>query len=353
MNRDLQIHSSHPYPCKFTPDLVRRYLPNQGSILDPYCGSGTTLVEAALRGHAVIGIDCNPIADMITRCKMLNLEQSWHTEIDEVLNDPKGVERAVKSKISVVEFAGRDHWFSEQALREISYILSYMAQFERESSPWIVLATSLSSILNTFSNQDSETRYARREKDHQPGELFLAFSKKARKILAALEERGPISVDVALHLIDLTDPSTVPFVQADFVITSPPYANTMDYYLYHKQRMNILGYDFKIVKEMEIGSRNEFSSKKQNSSVWNTDYEIALGNVSRMVKPGGKGWFVIGDSQIAGRKLDGGQMTIGAAANLGFSAEIVASEPMSGRSRLFSSSFQSPNKFEHVVMIQF
>ena len=49
----------------------------------------------------------------------------------------------------------------------------------------------------------------------------------------------------------------------DLLVTSPPYANTYDYYLYHKHRMNWLGLNWKEAMDDEIGSRNKHSSKRE------------------------------------------------------------------------------------------
>ena len=54
-------HGFHPYPAKFTPQLVNKYFnlncKNGYKIIDPFCGSGTTLVEAALNDMDSVVID--------------------------------------------------------------------------------------------------------------------------------------------------------------------------------------------------------------------------------------------------------------------------------------------------------
>src|SRR5438067_2485686 len=63
----------HPYPARFIPEIPRAAIPllqTDGPILDPFCGSGTTLVEAQRLGHEAIGLDINPIACLISRVKV-------------------------------------------------------------------------------------------------------------------------------------------------------------------------------------------------------------------------------------------------------------------------------------------
>lgn len=56
-------HSLHPYPAKFPPQLPKMILAQFGkkgqTVLDPFCGSGTTLVEANLHCLNAIGVDVN------------------------------------------------------------------------------------------------------------------------------------------------------------------------------------------------------------------------------------------------------------------------------------------------------
>ena len=64
----------HPYPAKFIPEIPGTLLdclppPTGTRVLDPFMGSGTTLVEAQRRGYGAVGIDLNPIATLITRVR--------------------------------------------------------------------------------------------------------------------------------------------------------------------------------------------------------------------------------------------------------------------------------------------
>ena len=71
-------HGIHLYPAKLNPHVARRlinqYGKNATNMLDPFCGSGTTLVEGRLAGINVVGNDINPTALEITRAKTQNYD---------------------------------------------------------------------------------------------------------------------------------------------------------------------------------------------------------------------------------------------------------------------------------------
>lgn len=345
------IHGVHPYPCKFPAHVARAHLVNGGVVLDPFCGSGTTLVEAARRGCDAIGIDCNPVATLVARVKLLDASSEFVDEARRALTELDGALAAGPSDgAQLHDFAGRDHWFPPAVQRDVAFVLDLINGVERaEIAAWLKLA--LSGIANRVSRQDGETRYARVERDVGSGVTLSLFRERAARVLDVLVERGPLRArGVVVHAdvmrgIPLRDSSV------DQVVTSPPYANTMDYYLYHKQRMNLLGYRYKDVQRAEIGSRWEYSSLKRPRAKWERDYAFVLGELRRVLRRGCSAIVVIGDSRIAGERVDGGALTCELGARAGLAAEVLESAPMAGRSRSFNTSFQRSGKREHVVRL--
>jgi methylase of polypeptide subunit release factors len=60
------VHGFHSYPARLHPEtaarLIQAFSPPKGQVLDPFCGSGTVLVEGRLAGRRVTGVDANPLA---------------------------------------------------------------------------------------------------------------------------------------------------------------------------------------------------------------------------------------------------------------------------------------------------
>jgi hypothetical protein len=209
----------------------------------------------------------------------------------------------------------------------------------------------LSRIINRVSRQDSETRYVAIDRTIEKGETLERFADSAGLTLNLLRERPRLRSKVTVSEADIRTRIPLKDGSVDRIVTSPPYANSMDYYLYHKQRMNVLGFDFKRTQNREIGSRHEYSSQRAPAEKWLADYCISLLEFRRVLRHNGDAIIIVGDSQIAGKKIDAAEMTVALGTKAGFTAELLESVPLDGRSRSFSRGFQRPNKFEHVLRL--
>lgn len=77
-------HIYHRYPAKFIPQLAQRLIATCSEagewVLDPFMGSGTTLVEAKLLGRPSVGVDINPVAYLVSRAKVTPISPSYLRE---------------------------------------------------------------------------------------------------------------------------------------------------------------------------------------------------------------------------------------------------------------------------------
>ena len=106
------IEGIHPYPAKFVTELPRALLnllplPRGTSVLDPFCGSGTTLVESQRRGVPSVGIDLNPIACLMTRVKTSPLPSQFRQWAGKVVSAARCTGGA-----AVPDIPRLDHWFN-------------------------------------------------------------------------------------------------------------------------------------------------------------------------------------------------------------------------------------------------
>ncbi|MCS1384399.1 DNA methyltransferase [Lysinibacillus sphaericus] len=304
-------HGLHSYPAKYIPQLpeavIMEHTNERNTVLDPFCGSGTTLLEASLKGRKSIGVDSNPIAALVSKVKTTPLN---HKEIDrlyEIIDYIKNVQEVEEKAIPNVP--NINHWFQQNMVKELSWLKDFISH-ENSTNLKDFLRVIFSSIIVSVSNQESDTRYAAKEKNLPDGYALKRFVTKLKTSIKSIEELSTIENvkrnPPKIFNLDSREVNSdhIPDNSVDLVVTSPPYANSYDYYLYHKLRMSWLGYDFVEVKEAEIGSRNEHSSRKQPVQSYIDKMIPVMKNVARVLKPNKLAYFFIGDSIISGEYIN-------------------------------------------------
>lgn len=306
-------HGIHPYPAKFIPELPREIISEctkeRNIVLDPFCGSGTTLLEACIAGRKSIGIDSNPVATLISRAKTTALNKKELQKIEAIILQLDKMSYTSVCEGWIPAIQNLSHWFQPSVITELSWLRQFILD-NSTGNLQVFLLCIFSSIIVNVSNQESNTRYAAIDKHFIEGTVINTFLRKLKqeyKRIAQLSEMRTVIKNTPKIIHGSTDRITSDLVSdssVDIVITSPPYANSYDYYLYHKWRMAWLGYDIKKVQNDEIGSRHEHSSKKAPISVFENKMIPVMKNISRMLKPNKLAYFFVGDSIIAGEFFD-------------------------------------------------
>lgn len=348
------IHALHPYPAKFPAKLARENLANYARpgdvVMDPFCGSGTTLVEAKRFGLDAVGVDVNDLACLISKVKTTPLESSDFRAIERALANIRSGRNTRHQNIVSVNFNNCEHWFQKNVVREISALLEEIKRVSRVAAVNFLKMT-LASIVVRVSNQESDTRYAAVDKNIEDGYTVKLFVKKAEgniKNMQTFFAHAP-STNTVIYRADSRDLSFIAPSSIDCVVTSPPYANSYDYYLYHKFRCIWLNLDFRFAQNKEIGSRREFSSLKRCAMKWRADLSACFFQINRAIKKGGIVVMVIGDSVIAGKKIDAGVLVSELAKKEGFKIKSISSYSQAKNSKSFNPMFSAKNKQEHVV----
>ena len=138
----------------------------------------------------------------------------------------------------------------------------------------------------------------------------------------------------------------------DLVVTSPPYANTYDYYLYHKLRMYWLEFDVANVKKNEIGSRDKHSSQRKEIDDFNENIKKCFQEAVRVLKPNRHAIVIIGDSVIRKKLYDAKKMMISMGKEIGLEFIDSTSENLKKTTRMFNPNFTNALKFEHVMVFK-
>lgn len=299
------IHNMHPYPAKFIAEIPRtliKYLPipDNSLIFDPFCGSGVTLIEAQRAGIESLGIDLNPIACLISKVKTQPLSANFLPVVKEI------VEHCISfnGKVSIPNISNIDHWFKKEIQTGLTILLNKINSIEDQGliDP---LKFCFSSIVVKVSNQDSDTRYAAVQNSITKQDVFTLFLQVAEKLNKAKSSFSYTSTSTVINKNSLLLTNNDFNKKIGLVITSPPYPNAYEYWLYHKYRMWWLGYDPLTVKDQEIGARAHYFKKDhQTEEDFIVQMQQLFDFINNMCAQNAFICFVIGRSKIHGRIIE-------------------------------------------------
>ena len=245
-NVTMQTHGFHKYPAKFIPDIPRwaieKYLNGEKgqTILDPFCGSGTTLVEGVLAGHNVIGIDVDPLSLWISKVKTTRLDMAHLVGISAWLI--KGIKTGTKGGFKP-ECETIGHWFSADAIAKLSILRDLINEIpdkfgknRKTKDIQDLLMICFSSIIRRVSNADNESQktYVSHTKTKQPeqvNDLFLSqlemFTRRIAHFSASVNPKLRKKYVLSSSAASLE--KSLEGEKIDLAITSPPYIKAIDY----------------------------------------------------------------------------------------------------------------------------
>ena len=283
-----KIDRIHPYPAKFPVDLAMNYISKYtnigNTVYDPFVGSGTTLLASRALERNAYGTDVNHIAVLISQFKLLSLSQNDIKELWDFIARFENSFFDIVKTVPRFYYKSIDHWFCADAITVLSVIKSEISKLGKNEQK-IFCNLVFSSIINTVSNQESDTRYAAIIKPNlNIQHIFDVFVKKFKTILSLFEiynEKFIMKSNCEVLLSDSQYCNQILKLNSvDLILTSPPYPNTYD--LYHKHRMNWLECDVKYSMETEIGSRREYSSLKKPQEKFSEDLFIIFNSCKRI-----------------------------------------------------------------------
>jgi DNA modification methylase len=313
--RDKQslTHGLHPYPAKFIPHIPRRLIEEYSSVgdlvLDPMCGSGTTMVEAAALNRRSIGTDLNPVAVLVSRAKTTPLDADSHRALRRLAEQLRFSAREIEAgrasqaaRAGIPVFPNRDHWFEPQVASELALALRHIDELECAAATYALCA--FSAVVVAVSNQESETRWAAIPKHVPVGQTLDRIAARLETSFGASAKFSALSPSESA--VARADARALPLRtgSVDLVVTSPPYANSHDYYLYNKLRLFWLGHQVGPVQSAEIGSRNKHSDLKQGIEPYTTAMGAVLAEMRRVLKDGRLAVVVVADAVIRGEFHD-------------------------------------------------
>jgi SAM-dependent methyltransferase len=329
-------------------------------ILDPFCGSGTVLVEAMAAGRAATGVDASPLAVLIAKVRTSPLGESDRRRLVESAKEIalQAAERARKRvRPEIPEWAAHERErFSPHVALELFGLRELVGQAGDDEVGYALRAC-LSSILVKFMRRFEGQGAGRAEAAGQrigrgvPSRFFAGRVEELARSLAALADKVP--ADTPPPRIRLGDARKLPHLsdgEFHLVLSSPPYAGTYDYAEHHEVRFRWLGLPRAEFDQKQVGARGESLGSPEKR--WKGDRRRWLGEMGRVLRPGGTAVLVVGDGVVGQAPEDAAEAVGAEAGEAGLSLIAGAFQSRPPRDRRLAEIFAGHPRREHVLVLR-
>ncbi len=359
------VHGFHSYPARLHPVIAARLLATfaatGATTLDPFCGSGTVVVEARLRGLRARGTDINPLALRLAELKARGGPASHRGELLRLANR---VEEHVTSRrigrARVTHRYGPEdvRLFPPHVLLELDSLRDGLDRIESKAVH-DDLELVFSSILTKVSRQRGDTgNYLLPERRLAPGSVARLFVNKTEELcrrLAEFAQRLPEGAPPAdVHSDDARVLGTIGAGTIQCLVTSPPYAATYDYLDHHDVRLRWLHLREDRFGKLELGARRDYAPLDGSDARARWDGEIGafLGSVARVLSADGRAFVVLGDSAVRREALRADEVIERLAPGHGLVIEAIASQPRPHFHGATRSAFTRAARREHLFALR-
>jgi DNA modification methylase len=327
-------HVYHDYPARMIPQVARKLLSIYGKnakvIFDPYCGTGTSLVEGMLVGIDGIGTDLNPLARLIAQAKTdYNIsERAVLDEIEKFNNNKDSLEPTIPRIKNMM------YWFKKDVVIKLGKIRSYIDSISDKDVKLffeVAFSETVRESSNTRKNEFKLFRYEEEKlKQWNPDPYSIMNDKLQRNFKGLLEFKWKINKLSRKPIVNIYGYDSVTDIPnsdiaedlADIVITSPPYGDsrtTVAYGQYSRLSSEWLSLsnediDKKLMGGTILRSIPNFPSKYLNEAIsaiasrnekralevasFYNDLEQSIRNVSRIIKSNGYSCYIVANRTV-------------------------------------------------------
>ena len=292
--RTKHVHRLHPYLGKFIPQLVEtlldRYLTPGGHVLDPFAGSGTTLVQALESGFDATGADIAAFNCLLMRVKT----QRYNLFVlERELRDAAG--QLESSKTGARPSRYMREWFAPQAARELLSFSERMDGYEHHDVLRVILARAARSARRTthfdldFPREPQLEPYwcHKHKRECRPVESANRFLRRYTLDTIARSRRSRKCARKAARRTSLHgDSRELDYGRSfDGLVTSPPYPGLIDYHEQHRTAYELLGLDD--LRGLELGpaaagtSRTAIAAYCDGSATCSSEREVPAARRTR------------------------------------------------------------------------
>ncbi len=268
-NVNRYTHGFFKYPCKFIPHIPRwainKYTKEGDTVLDPFAGSGTTLLESVILKRNSLGIDFDNFSHLLCKTKTKSLTKKEIEELESIKSDlfeNNGL-------ADLPDIHNLEHWFPKKNIELLRVLKTNIERFKRKEKIYNFLLVCFATTIRkgSFADKSSPKPYVSTRIKKEPEDVKIAFFKIFENHLKDIREFSKLKLGKARMISDdarkIHDESL--YNSIDLAVTSPPYINAFDYVRSLRLENAWLGFygDENIidVKKRQIGTET-ISSKK-------------------------------------------------------------------------------------------
>ncbi len=349
-NTKQYTHCFHSYPAMMIPQVAGRILDEFGKgaklLFDPYCGTGTSLVEANLRGIDAVGTDINPLARLIAKVKTtiipVELLEGYIKDFESFMFSILLGKNEVKPTIP--NFKNIDYWFKEDTKYYLAIIKEYIEKKIDDEDVQDFFKVAFSETVRDVSlTRNSEFKLyrmtERQIEKFNPDVFSVMLTKLTRNKRGMAEYIHLKNNDAKSNIYDFNTVYEVPEdilppESVDIIVTSPPYGDsrtTVAYGQFSRLSSQWLGFEElnevdkkcmggirrKVFRKFGFEPLDEILSliaETDDNRVYDVvsfyiDYEKSINNVAKLVKKGGIVAYVVGNRRVKGFEIPNDEIT--------------------------------------------
>jgi SAM-dependent methyltransferase len=354
-------HGFHSYAGRMHPSMARGALEAWSAkgdrVFDPFCGSGTVLVEAATLGRAALGVDASPLAVLIAQVRTTPLGAEGRARLIAAATEiaEASAERARKrQRPEIPRWASREtERFSPHVALELLG-LRELVMASPDDEVGRALRLCFSSMLVKFMRAGPEAPRdgaSKRVGRGLPSGFFAARAGELARSLEGYERAIPAGTPApSLRLGDARSYSHVKTASVKLIVSSPPYAGTYDYAGLHETRFLWLGLSQARFDKSQLGARTQ--GLGADPRAWLDSRQRWLGEMARVLLPGGHAVLIVGDG-VVGERLENAATAIAAAAPaLKLEPVARASQPRPIRDNRLRALVGPAPRYEHALLLR-
>ncbi len=343
-NTKILTHCFHPYPAMMIPQIAGRLIEKFGRdakiLFDPYCGTGTSLVEANIRGINSIGTDINPLARLISKAKTTPIKKQildLHLKDfnDYIFQYKFGIRK--NGNLVTPDFKNIEFWFTGEAVEKLAIVKEYIKNIEHPMVRQFFKVAFSETIRDCSLTRKGEFKLFRMSENQirkfNPDVFGIIETKLARNRDGLLEFMNICKGNAKTAVYDFNTVKEIPpnYLKENFVdiiLTSPPYGDSrttvaygqfsrlanqwMGYLQAHsldsemmggRRRIEVFNGNSKALYEIILKISGKDENRVKDVISFYKDYKSSIDNISKIIKPGGYVCYVVGNRRVKGETI--------------------------------------------------